>query len=306
MAANMTTQIPEALEEWATDVFFMRMRNRRRRNIFRRLLRIDDSNRGFEEAWEVSGLGPFATKEEGAPIAFSNPVQGNRTRIAHSTYALGYRVTMEMREDDRWDIVRRMPNDLADSAMDHQERLAHDPINDAFDGTNFTGLDGLSLINTAHTSLRPEAGTRSNELSPGQDLTEASLEAMVNIGKTLTDNQGRFILVEPKRLVIHPNNEFNAQRILGSEFRPGTADNDIGVMQSSRSGIEPISSPYLDSTDDWFLVDPELNDVRWFDRKDVNQQTSQDDETLDMKHTAHYRAGVGFWRWEGWFGSNVP
>lgn len=303
--ATLTTMIPEALEEWATDRFFNRYASLRERTIYTQLLRVDNTNRGFEEAWEVSGLGTFATKSEGAPIKYDDPVQGNRTRISMQTFALGGRVTMEMREDDRWDIVQRLPNDLADSARDHQERLAHNPINDAFTGTTFTGLDGLSLCNTAHTSLKQSA-TRSNQLSPGVDLSHAGLEDILTLAATLTDEQGRIIHFNPTRLLVAPANRYQAERILETDKQPGSADNDINTMNSSRTGMMPVVSPYLDSDDDWFVLDPERHDVRYFARKDVTTQTSQDPDTLDMKFTAHYRAGVGFWKWEGFFGSQVP
>lgn len=297
--------IPESVEEWATDVFFMRYAALREQMIYPQFMRVDNSERAFEEAWEVSGLGTFALKPEGGPIAYDDPVQGNRTRITHQTFALGTRQTMEMIEDDRWDIARRLPEDLADSARDHQDRLAHGPVNDAFTGTTFTGLDGLALCTTVHTSLKG-GGARSNSLNPPADLSQAAMEAMLTMARTTVDEAGRFIPFNLGLLLVSPQNEYEAQRILESEYEPGNANNAINVMTRSRTGADLLVTPYLTDPDDWFMMDRGRHDVRYFDRKGVTTNSGTDMDTLDVKTTAHYRAGVGFWKWEGFFGSNAP
>lgn len=305
--ATFSGTVNEALEEWTTERFMNRYADRREGLIYPRIMRVESSNRAWEEAWEVSGLGTFVLKPEGSPVAYDDPVQGNRTRISHQNFALGFRVTEEMRDDDRWDVISKMPEDLADSGMDHQERLAHGVYNDAAAGATYTGLDGQALLSTTHTQLKT-GGTRSNRLTTA--LTVAGLEATRTQARLTQDENGRQIPFFPNLLLIHPDERHNAEVLLESEFAPfvsgdTVAKNDINTMASSRSGITPIDSPYLNDTNDWFLLDTSAVDVRWFNRKGMDRDTGTDFDTKDMKFTASYRAGVGFWKWEGVWGNVV-
>ncbi|GAG95157.1 unnamed protein product, partial [marine sediment metagenome] len=116
------------------------------------------SNKAYEDRMRVAGLGRLALKPEGTPVAFDDPVQGARTRVVHQTYALGFRVTMEMYQDELFGIIEKMPADLGDSARDHQERLAWDLINDGNLGARHTVLDdqtaGAPLFAATHIALK--------------------------------------------------------------------------------------------------------------------------------------------------------
>ena len=302
--AHFTTMSPEALEEWATERFLNRYKDRRLKLLYPAFCKVQDSVRAFEEAWEISGLFTLALKPEGTAIGYDDPVQGNRTRISHLAYGEGYRASEEMRDDDRWDVVAQMGDDLLDAAMDHKERLAHGVPNDAFTGANFTGLDGLSLCNTAHTTLKA-SGTRSNQLAPSADLTHEAIEALLTQASLQTDEQGRFIPFEPKKLLIHPANRWEADRLFNSQYQPGSADNDINTLYLTQLGAAPIRSPYLSDADAFYLIDDRdgVNDVRFFERKKLQRQTGTDFDTKDMKTTVHYRASTGFWKWEAWYAS---
>jgi hypothetical protein len=300
--AHFTTMTPEALEEWATERFLNRYKDRRLKLIYPKFCKVTDSVRAFEEAWEVSGLFTLALKPEGTPIGYDDPVQGNRTRISHLTYGEGYRVTEEMRDDDRWDVVAQMGDDLLDAGLDHQDRLGHGVLNDATTGSNFTGLDGKSLVNTAHTTLKA-SGTRSNQLSPSADLTHEAIEALLTQAGLMTDEQGRYIPFKPEMLIIHPSNHWESVRLFNSQYQPGSADNDVNTLFADYSGTKIISTPYLTDADAFFLFDSTYNDVRFFMRKRMQRQTGTDFDTKDMKTTVHYRASTGFWKWEGWYGS---
>ena len=302
---TFTGTIPLSVEEFPADLFFNRFAAQRWEMVYPRILKTETTNKAFIEGWEVSGLGTFALKAEGTPIGYDDPVQGNRRRIIMQTFALGIRMTMEMIEDDRWDIAAKLPADLADSARDHMDRLAHGPLNDAFTGTTFLGLDGLALCSAAHTTLKAGA-VRTNTLTPGVDLSHAGLEAILTQARTTTDDSGRFLSFRPTTLVIHPNNLNEATRILESEYEPYTAENQVNTMTASRTGMSVVDTPHLNDADDWFVIDRGKHDVRFVTRKSVTPQSGTDMDTLDVKTTSHYRAGAGFFRWEGFYGSNAP
>lgn len=302
MATHFSTMTPEALAEWATDRFLNHFRAHRQKMIFDKIVKRKNSNRAYEEHWEVSGLGTFAVVPEGTPIPYDEPVQGNRARITHTKYGLGYRVTEEMRDDDRWDVVSQMADDLMDAGRDHQERIGHRPWNTAFDTTTYTTLDGAAFISTTHTSLKG-GGTRSNALSPAADLTPEAVEALLTQASLMVDEQGRYIPFNPTNLFTHVNNRWEAERIFESQYRPFSADNDINVLANNRLGTNMLFSPYLTDTDAFFLFDREAMMVLWFDRKKMTPATGTDFDTQDVKTTVRYRAGVGVPKWEGVFGS---
>lgn len=305
--AHLSTMTPKALDEWVTERYIKVWDERYKWRIYTELCEVTNSNRAFEEYWEVSGLGTFALKVEGNAIQYDDPVEGLRKRVTFSVYGLGYRVTEEMRDDDRWDVVTAAADDLANSGMDHQERLAHEPWNEAFVNTNFSALDGVAMISTSHTSLKG-GGTRSNRLNPDADLSDSSMEAMLTMMQLTVDDQGRYIPFRPNLAVFHPNEQWEFARITDSQYRPGTADNDINTMSSSRTGLKGINNgqgdPYLTDTDAWFLMDTRHKPVKWFDRKKLTPDTGTDFDTKDWKKTMHYRAGVATITWEGVAGTS--
>src|SRR5690606_38894007 len=307
MPAVFRGQIPEAIAEWATKVYNNAYRSREQANIFRKVNKVMQTERAYEEAWEVSGLGTFFLKVEGTSISYDVPVQGNRTRHTVQTYALGCRYTHEMMQDDRWQVMEGMTTDLAHSGRHHQEVLAHGPWNDAFTGTTYTGLDGQPLCSANHTRLK--LGTvQSNLLSPAADLSTAALEAVYTMGDLWTDDSGRYIPFNPTLLFSHPNYRFETHRLLQSDKEPYTSENQDNAIKSSLTGTTPLRSPYLTDPDAWFLIDTGVAEVIYWDRESNNgapiQRTGSDFNTMDVMVTAHYRAAVGFWRADGIFGSS--
>lgn len=298
--AHFTTMTPEALERWTTARHLNRYADKRAARCYTKVNTVESSDGAFEEEWEVSGLGTLSLIPEGTAVAYDQPVQGNRTRITHRKFGLGYRVTEEMQQDDKWKVVSRMADDLLDSSEDHRERLGHAVWNDAFTGSTYTGLDGVRLCSTAHTSLKG-GGTRSNAAATPADLAPESVEALLTQARLTVDDQGRYLDFKPRTLFTHTNNEWEAQRIFDSTQRPGTADNDINTM--NRLGMSMVFSPYLTDTDAFFLIDLPSADVKFYDRSKPTTKVGTDFDTGDMKTKLSYRAGVGFYSWGGVFGS---
>jgi hypothetical protein len=304
--ATTTSLLPEVLEPWVTDIFFNEYALLP--TIYDQLLNIVPSTRAMEDTFQVAGVGTFVLKPEGTPINYDDPVQSLRKRVVHSTYSLGFRVTMEMQDDDQHGIIAKMPGDLGTSARDHKERLGHEIFNDAFAGATYTGIpDGanarLALCAATHTLLKTGA-TASNLLAPAVALTVSGLEAAVTNFRLTVDENGRQIVLQPRTVFTHPNEEFNAAQILDSSQEPFTGDNQINSVQGSRLGLTHLQSPYLTDTDNWFLMaDKSQHSLKWYNRMELTFDRSKASQTKDSLYDAMYRASVTFDDWRGIVGS---
>jgi hypothetical protein len=304
---TFTFNHPELLERDTKDIFF--------KNfgmiplLYTSLFNVKTSTKAYEDGMRVAGLGTFHTKPEGTPIGFDDPVSGSKVRTVHTTYGLGFRVTMEMSDDDQHGIISQMPADLGDSARDHQERLAWSLVNDAFAGSTYTGLtDGSTagaLCQASHTALKTGT-TQSNILSPAVALSVTGLESLMTTASTTQSEEDRYISLNQSKLVFHPNLQHTAHVLLNTEFRPGSSDNDRSTVVSSRSGIVPLirtGVPYLSSTTAWFISGD--NDLTWNNRKSLTFDRAKDSDSFDQKFMAHYRASVMHREWRGFWGSNA-
>lgn len=304
---TFTFNHPELLERDTKDIFF--------KNfdmiplLYTSLFNVKTSTKAYEDGMRVAGMGTFHTKAEGTPIGFDDPVSASVVRTVHTVYGLGFRVTMEMTDDDQHGIISQMPADLGDSARDHQERLAWSLVNDAFAGSTYTGLtDGstaVSLCNATHTNLKTGT-TQSNVLTPPVALSVTGLESLMTTASTTQSEEDRYISLNQSKLVYHPNLQHTAHVLLNTEFRAGTSDNDRSTVVTSRSGITPLERtgvPYLTSTTAWFISGK--NDLTWNNRKSLTFDRAKDSDSFDQKFMAHYRASVMHREWRGFWGSNA-
>lgn len=304
--ATFTGLAPELLEAREKDIFFKRYSMQPTK--YTELFETRPSNKAYEDRMRVAGLGRLATKPEGTPVAFDDPVQGARSRIVHQTYALGFRVTMEMQQDELFGIINQMPADLGDSARDHQERLAWDVINDGFAGNRHTimadGVAAGALFATNHTALK-SGDVQSNSLSPAVALGTTGLESIMTLASTTLSEEGRYIDLSQAVLLIHPNNQHQAYVLLNTEFKPGSSDNDRSTVVSTRSGLRPLQVPYLTNTDGWSIHSgPGQNSLKYNDRHGLEFRRGEDSDTFDQKFYAFYRASAQVDEWRGNWGSN--
>ena len=300
--ATYTPQFVELLEADVKDIYFKRLSMIP--EIFPQLFTVRSSTKAYEDRMRVAGFGTLALKEEGTPVAFDDPVQGAKSRVTHSTFALGWRVSMEMMQDDQHSIISKMSADLADSTTDHRERLAWSLLDGAF-GTTNTGLQGDGLFESTHISIKDSSLSQSNILSPALALGTTGLEAMMTLARTTRTEEGRFFRGQQSKLVIHPDLEHQAYQLLNTEFETGTGNNDISTVVSSRSGITPIVVPYKSSTTSWSLHGPPGSNSLFFnERMPVDFKSSGDAITMDLMNMAVYRASVQFDEWRNNFGSN--
>lgn len=301
--ATLTPQFFELLEKDSKDIFFKQFMMQEEK--WPQLFEIKGSTKAYEDGLRIGGLGTLATKPEGTPIAFDDPVQGQRVRTVHVTYALGWRATMEMMQDDQFGIMSQMAGDLGDSARDHRERVAWALVNDGFTGTTFRGLEGDSLFQTDHANLKA-GGTQSNMLSPAVALSSTGLQALITLAETTTSDEGRFIDLNQAKLVVHPNLRQDAEVLFKTQFEVNSSNNNINITSSAITGFSILSVPYLASQTAYTLhAPPGQNSLYWNNRMDVEHFGAGDPDTQDRKHYVMYRASVMFREWRNNWGSNA-
>lgn len=255
------------------------------------------SRKGFEEDVGISSFGLAQVKPEGTAINFDTETQGFITRYTHITYGLGFIVTKEAFEDDQYDVVaERRARSLAFSMRQTKENVAANVYNRAFNAS-YLGGDGVSLLVSNHPNVA--GGTASNILATAANLSEASLEqAAIDLGK-YTNDRGLRIQVMPKSIVIPVDLQFEVERILKSQYRVGTPNNDISALVSMGKFPEGIKlNHYLTSTTAWFIRTNAPDGMKYFSRRDdaFTEDNDWDTENAKFKATSRYAYGWTDWR----------
>jgi len=249
------------------------------------------SSKAFEEDVGVSSFGLAVQKSEGAPISYDSERQGFITRYQHAVYALGFIITREMMEDDQYDVIgKRKAEGLAFSMRQTKEVIGANVYNRAFN-SSYTGGDGVSLINSAHPNIK--GGTWSNQIATAADISEASLEqACIDIAG-FTNDAGLLIAVRPEALVIPRQLIFEAKRILGTDGRVGTDNNDLNAIKTLGSIPSVITNHFLTDTDAWFIKTNVQNGMKYMERRAdaFDMDNDWDTENAKFKATARYSFG---------------
>jgi hypothetical protein len=250
------------------------------------------SSRAYEEDVGYSSFGLMQSKPEGSSISYDSERQGFTTRYTHLTYGLGFIITREMYEDDQYDTVgKKKAQGLAFSVRQTQEVLGASVFNNAYSGS-YLGGDGVSLVSNAHVNVA--GGTWSNRPTTYSDLSEASIEeACINIAGW-TNDRGLKIAVRPKKLIIPYQLMFEANRILKTDLRVGTDNNDINVIKQLGVIPEVVTSHYLTDTDGWFITTDVKDGLKHFNRRAVSFDMDNDFDTENAKYKATFRASWGF------------
>jgi len=259
------------------------------------------SSKAFEEDVGVSSFGLAVVKPEGAAITFDSERQSFITRYSHVVYALGFVITREIMEDDQYDVVgQRKAQGLAYSMRQTKEVVAANIYNRAFNSAYVYG-DGKELLATDHPNFA--GGTWSNELATAADLSEAALEqACIDIAG-FTNDRGLLIAAKPKTLIIPRQLMFEAKRILGSDLRVGTPNNDLNALKTLGVVPEVVVNHYLTDTDAWFIRTDVPHGMKHFERRadSFEMDNDFDSENAKFKATARYSFGATDGR--GLFGS---
>jgi hypothetical protein len=250
------------------------------------------SQKAFEEDVGISSFGLAVNKAEGAPISYDSERQSFTQRYQHAVFALGFIITREMMEDDQYDVVgQRKAQGLAFSMRQTKEVIAANVYNRAFNSA-YTFSDGKELISNAHVNLK--GGTWSNTLATAADLSEAALEqACIDIAG-FTNDAGLLIAVRPESLIIPRQLMFEAKRILGTDGRPGTDNNDLNAIKTLGSIPKIVTNHFLTDPDAWFIRTNVPHGMKYFERRadQFDMDNDWDTENAKFKATARYSFGA--------------
>jgi len=262
---------------------------------------VENSDRAFEEEVMLSGFANASVKPEGSSVNYDTAQESFTARYTHETLALAFSITEEAIEDNLYDrLASRYTKALARSMANAKQVKAANVLNNAFD-SSFTGGDGVELCSAVHPIV---AGTFKNELSTAADLNETSLEqALIDIA-AMTDERGLKIAAKGVKMIIPSALQFTAERLMKSQGRVGTADNDIYAVGSM--GMIPqgyVVNHYLTDTDAFFIKTDVPNGLKMFVRAPIKTAMEGDFETGNVRYKARERYSFGFSDPRGIFGS---
>jgi len=256
----------------------------------------ESSDRAFEEEVMLSGFGTAPVKSEGGAISFDAAQETYTARYSHETIALAFSITEEAIEDNLYDkLAARYTRALARSMSQTKQIRAASVLNNAFSTASPIG-DGSALCAADHPSI---SGNQTNVLATASDLNETSLEQMLIDIAGFTDERGLKIAVRGMKLIIPKELQFIAERVLNSNLRPGTADNDTNALKSM--GMLPegaVVNHFLTDTDAFFVKTDAPNGFKLFQRTAIKTAMEGDFDTGNMRFKARerYSFGVSDWR----------
>jgi len=252
----------------------------------------ESSERSFEEETKLSGFSAAPVKNEGSAIAYDNAQEAWTARYTHETIALGFSITEEAIEDNLYDsLSARYTKSLARAMAYTKEVKAAAVLNNGWAATVTYG-DGQTLFSTAHPLV--SGGTNSNTTATGVDLNETSLENAVIQIAAWTDERGLLIAAKPRKLIVPPALMFVATRLLETELRVGTNDNDINAIKNNGSIPEGYTvNHFLTDTNAWFLTTDVPNGLKHFVRTPLQNSMDGDFDTGNVRYKARERYSFG-------------
>jgi hypothetical protein len=251
----------------------------------------ESSERSFEEEVKLSGFGAAPVKNEGSAITYDNAQESFTARYTHETVAMGFAITEEAMEDNLYDsLSARYTKALARGMAYTKQVKAASLLNNGF--TTFTSGDGVTLFNTAHPTV--SGATNSNRPTTDVDLNETALEQAVIDIAAFKDERGLLIAGRPRKLIVPPSLMFVATRLLQTDLRVGTADNDINALRTNGSIPEGYRvNHYLTDTDAWFLTTDIPNGMKHFNRVAMSTSMDGDFDTGNVRYKARERYSFG-------------
>ncbi len=262
----------------------------------------ESSDRAFEEEVLIVGFGNARDKSEGQSVGYDSASEGFTSRYTHETVALAFALTEEAVEDNLYDrLGARYTKALARSMAHSKQVKAANVLNNAFN-SSFAGGDGVELIDDAHPLAG--GGTFSNRPSAYSDLNETSLEdALISIS-TFVDDRNMILALQGIKLIVPPQLQFVADRLLDTPGRVGTADNDINAIRNM--GMLPQGyavNHFLTDTDAWFVKTDCPDGFKHFERSPISTSMEGDFDTGNVRYKARERYSFGFSNPRAVFGS---
>ncbi len=262
----------------------------------------ESSERSFEEETKLSGFSAAPVKTEGSAIAYDNAQEAFTSRYNHETIALGFSLTEEAVEDNLYaSLSSRYTKALARAMAYTKQTKAASVLNNGF-SSSFKGGDGVELFSTVHPLV--SGGVNANEPATAADLNETSLEAAVIEIAGWTDERGLLIAAKPQKLILPPALQFVATRLLETEQRVGTADNDSNALKNNGSipGGYAVNN-FLTDTDAWFLTTDVPNGLKHFVRAPLSNSMDGDFDTGNVRYKSRERYSFGWSDPLGMYGS---
>ena len=262
----------------------------------------ESSDRAFEEEVMLSGFANAQVKAEGSGVVFDNAQETFTARYSHETVALAFAITEEAIEDNLYDrLSSRYTKALARSMANTKQVKSVNPLINGLPGGSFTSGDGVTLINTAHPTI---TGTVSNTLTTAADLNETSLEQSLIDIAAMTDERGLKIAARGLKMIIPSELQFTAERLMKSQGRVGTADNDVNAIASM--GMIPQGyrvNNFLTDTDAFYIMTDVPNGMKYFERSPIKTAMEGDFDTGNVRYKARERYSFGVSDFRGIFAS---
>jgi len=262
---------------------------------------IMSSDKAYEEDVEATSFGLAPVKAEGASLTYDDHNQGGTATYTHVTYGLGYKVTMEELDDNKYaEVSRGRAAALAFSMRQTKEVVAANILNRGFTSA-YAGYDGVELFSTAHPT---RDGNQSNELAVAADMSEASIEDLLIQVRNAENSRGLKINLSGQKLIVPVALMFEAQRIVRSTLQAGTANNDVNALRSM--GMFPggiMVYDYLTDDDAWFIKTDAPTGLTGYQRKKMVFDQDNDFDTKNACASAIERYSFGWSDWRGVYGS---
>ena len=262
----------------------------------------ETSERSFEEETKLSGFSAAPVKNEGSAIRYDNGQEAWTARYNHETIALGFSLTEEAIEDNLYDSLSGRYTKALARAMAYTKQVkAAAVVNNGF-SSNYPGGDGVALFSTAHPLV--SGGTNSNTPTTQVDLSETALENAVIQIAGWTDERGLLIAAKPRKLIVPPSLQFVATRLLETQLRPGTNDNDVNAIVNNGSIPEGYTiNHFLTDNNGWYLTTDVPNGMKHFVRIPLQNSMDGDFDTGNVRYKARERYSFGWSDPLGMFGS---
>src|SRR5215471_12214514 len=258
------------------------------------IFNIENSERSFEEETKVTGFGPAPVKPEGQATHYDEAQETYTSRYTHETISIGFSITEEAFEDNLYDsLSKRYTKALARSMAHTKQVMGAAVLNSSFD-SNFPGGDGVCLCNTQHPLVLGGTYNANTPVTPA-DLNETSLEAAATTVALWLDDRGLLIAAKPRKLIIPAALVFTATRVLRSQYRPGTADNDINALYTN--GTIPdgwFVNHWITNPKAWWVVTDVPNGLKMFTRVPLQTKDDPDFDTGNLRYKARERYSFGW------------
>jgi hypothetical protein len=273
--------------------------------IWEKLVEKHDSNKQFEKFQGITNYGLAGVKDQGSSIPYRDKYQGFPREIINTTYGIGSTITYEMMRYDQYDKFQRIPQQLAQSVRKTEETVVAALLNNGFSTAASPTLtaDGKSLFNSAHLLVAANNVTQRNTPATAADLSQTSLEQMYIDVSRFVDDQNLPIVIRPQRLIVTPEQQHLARKILDTEYEVGSGNNTINPVSSARMPLDLVISPWLTDTDAWFVKTDEKDGLVFTDVDPVMLDRDNEFDTKNLKFSAVRLFGTGAVNYLGYYGS---